>query len=239
MRAAGAPNIHHRAAGKTPRPAPRFPPVSFSEKPRQFIEKPREFTGIYRNLRKFEFARTRPAASRSYMNAPRIPDGNCGEMRDQSRPMRERLPAKKGSAPLDRLGQALRCKRSFLGAVEKPLLTRSIPSSSVGTGHRRHSGESRNPFSSADQIGHAPSFPPRGYRIPALRGGEAVAAPPGEKSKWIPARGRNDGGFPASRGLFNNSSEGELFQQPQFGSVCQVRSEGQSRLFEKGLRPMR
>ena len=46
---------------------------------------------------------------------------------------------------------------------------------------------SRNPFSSADGTGHAPSFPPRGYRIPALRGNEAVATPPGEKSKWIPA----------------------------------------------------
>ena len=46
---------------------------------------------------------------------------------------------------------------------------------------------SRNLFSSADGIDHAPSFPPRGYRVPALRGGEAVAAPPGEKSEWIPA----------------------------------------------------
>ena len=35
--------------------------------------------------------------------------------------MRERLPDRKGSAPLYRLGQALRCKRSFLGAVEKVL----------------------------------------------------------------------------------------------------------------------
>ena len=46
---------------------------------------------------------------------------------------------------------------------------------------------SRNPFSSTDGIGHVPPFPPRGYRIQALRGSEVVAAPPpGEKSKWIP-----------------------------------------------------
>ena len=40
---------------------------------------------------------------------------------------------------------------------------------------------------SADGIDHAPSFPPRGYRIPASCGEEAAAAPPGEESKWIPA----------------------------------------------------
>ncbi len=59
--------------------------------------------------------------------------------------------------------------------------------SSLEIGHCRHSGESRNPFSSANGIGHAPSFPTRRYRIQALRGNEVVAAPPSEKSKWIPA----------------------------------------------------
>ena len=54
-------------------------------------------------------------------------------------------------------------------------------------GFVRHSGESRNPFSSADGTGHAPSFPPRGYRVSASHGNEAAAARAGEKSKWIPA----------------------------------------------------
>jgi len=72
-------------------------------------------------------------------------------------------------------------------SVEPSFINRIRPSSSVGTDHRRHSGESRNPFSSADGIGHAPPFPPRGCRVQALRGDEVVAPPPGKKSKWIPA----------------------------------------------------
>ena len=70
----------------------------------------------------------------------------------------------------------------------------------------------RNPFSSADGIDRAPPFPPRSYRVQALGGNEVVAAPPDEKSKWIPAfagmtaktRNRAEAPFSSSKGFFNS-----------------------------------
>ena len=40
-----------------------------------------------------------------------------------------------------------------------------------------------------------------GFRIQTPRDNKVVAAPPGKKSKWIPAQGRNDGASPHRSGL--------------------------------------
>ena len=97
-----------------------------------------------------------------------------------------------------------------LGVVEKPGPAWSNPHSSIGFDLIHQSGST--------------------FLI-----GEAAPAPPGEKSKWIPAQGRNDGGFPASKDFYNTPAP--VGFQSAFARICRWRScgrMGQDRAREPG-----